>query len=318
MFIHHVAHYFPENRVPNSFFTELNGLTDEWLQSRTGIRERRKAGKGENSNTMGIEAVNRGLKGLPYSPDEIDLIVAATYTPYDTIATLGHVVQNRINRPHIPVVSISTACSSLLNAVEIAQGYIAMGKSRRALVVAADHNTAYAQIEDMKSGHLWGDGAVAYFISDEPIKGAKNLEVLDLVTGGAACIGKGLEGVVLRPKNGGLFMPHGRDVFVHAVQYMGNITTKLLEKHQISVEELDFFAPHQANFRISKKVAQDLGIPLEKVLSNIQYLGNTGCPGCGIAISENWHRFEEGNTIANAVFGGGYSYGGMLMRVHNK
>ncbi len=314
MYIHHVAHYYPENRVPNAFFTELNGLTDEWLQSRTGISERRKAGEDENVQTLALEAVKRGLEGIPYEKEDIDLIVAATYTPFDTIATLGHAVQRLINKPHIPVLSLSTACSSLLNALEVAQGYMAMGKSRRSLVVAADHNTAYARLDDPKSGHLWGDGAVAYFISDEAMPSRKNLEVLDLTTGGAACVGEGLEGVVLQPRHGGLRMPHGRDVFIHAVQYMSRITQELLNKHNISIDEVAYFAPHQANYRISKKVAQDLGLSIEKVLSNIQYLGNTGAAGCGIAISENWEKFQADDIIVNAVFGGGYSYGGMLMK----
>ncbi|MEO0897548.1 MAG: ketoacyl-ACP synthase III [Bacteroidota bacterium] len=316
MYLHHVAHYLPEVVVPNSYFTELNGLTDEWLVARTGIKQRVKAAPGENSHTMAVEAVKKGLENLPYPKDDIDLIVAATYTPFDTIATMGHLVQKALNKPHIPVVTISTACSSLLNAVEIAQGYMAMGKSKRALVVASDHNTAYAQIEDPKSGHLWGDGAVAYFLSDEPIEGQKNLEIVDLVTGGAACIGKGLEGVVLRPREGGLFMPHGRDVFIHAVQYMGEISRTLLDNHQLTIDDVDYFVPHQANFRISKKVAQDLNLPIEKVVSNIQTQGNTGAAGCGIAISQTWDSFQKGDTIINTVFGGGYSYGGMLLKVH--
>jgi len=315
MYLHHVAHYLPEVVVPNSFFTELNGLTDEWLVARTGIKQRVKAGTGENSHTMAVKAVQKGLEGLPYPVDEIDLIVAATYTPYDTIATMGHLVQKEINKPHIPVVTISTACSSLLNAVEIAQGYMAMGKAKRALVVAADHNTAYAQLEDQKSGHLWGDGAVVYFLSDAPIPKVKNLRIQELLTGGAASIGRGLEGVVLRPNDGGLFMPHGRDVFIHAVQYMGEISKKLLGNNHLTVDDLAYFVPHQANFRISKKVAADLNLPIEKVLSNIQQQGNTGSAGCGIAISQNWDRFSSGEWIVNTVFGGGYSYGGMLLQV---
>ncbi|MEZ4852570.1 MAG: ketoacyl-ACP synthase III [Bacteroidia bacterium] len=313
MFIHALAHYLPETVVPNSYFKDVNGLDDEWIETRTGIKERRKAGPDENTNTMALEAVSRALEKIQFPQDEIDLIVGATYSPYDTVATVAHAVQGLVGINHIPVVSISAACSSFLNAVEIVEGYFASGKASKALVLVSEHNTAYSNESDKVAGHLWGDGAAAVFITKEKISDS-DLKIIEIHTGGAANVGKGLEGVVLRPWDGGIIMPHGRDVFIHACQYMAKTSKDILEKNNYSLDDLTYFIPHQANHRISKNVAEQLDLPMEKVVSNIQYLGNTGCAGCAIGLSEKSEDYEPGDVIVVSVFGGGYSYGAMLVR----
>jgi 3-oxoacyl-[acyl-carrier-protein] synthase-3 len=312
MYITKVSSYIPSEVVSNQHFTQINGLSDEWIVTRTGIRERRKAGKDENTNTMAIEAVKLGLDTLPYSPQEIDLIVGGTYTPFDTIHTLAHAVQNFLDISDIPVVSISSACSSFVNGMEIIQGYFAMNKAEKALLVLSDNNTAYSDDNDTVGGHLWGDGASAVFVTKEPT-GEKDMRVADIITGGAGNIGKAVEGVFLRPSTDGFKMNYGKDVFLNACTYMAKVTKDILHRNQYKIEDLDFFVPHQANLRITKNVAENLGLPEEKALSNIQYLGNTGCAGCSIALYENRHRFQAGDLIAVTVFGGGYSYGSMLL-----
>lgn len=312
MFIHTAAHYIPEKVVPNQYFTEKNGLTHEWIESRTGISERRKASESENTHTMGIEAAKKVLNQISFPKEEIDLIVGASYSPYDTVATLGHVVQLEVGVNHIPVVTISSACSSFINAVEIVEGYFASGKGSKALVIVAEHNTAYANEDDKVAGHLWGDGAAAICICKER-QSENDLQIQSIVSGGAAGIGKGTEGVVLRPIDGGIIMPHGRDVFIHACQYMKQKSEELLDEHGYTVADISYFIPHQANWRISKRVAEEMGLDESKVVSNIQYLGNTGCAGCAIGLSEKWNSYQKGDVIIVTVFGGGYSYGAMLI-----
>lgn len=313
MFLTSLSHYVPSGRVPNSYFLEVNGITEEWIETRTGIKTRSKAGEDENTHTMAVEAAMGLRDKSPFPLSEIDLVVAGTYSPYDTVATMGHIVQHAINAEHIPVVTISSACSSFLNAVEIVQGYFAMGKATKALVVVSEHNTLYANESNPQSGHLWGDGAAALIFTKERTQDS-DLEVIDLETGGAATVGKGIEGVVLRPRHGGIIMDHGRDVFIHACDYMARVSKELLEKNGYALDDLTFFVPHQANLRISKNVAGQLDLPMERVLSNIQNYGNTGCAGCAIALSENIDRITPGNVIAMSVFGGGYSYGAMILK----
>ncbi|WP_375447263.1 3-oxoacyl-ACP synthase III family protein [uncultured Fibrella sp.] len=312
MFIHAVSHYLPEQIVGNDHFTQLNGLSDEWITTRTGISERRKASPDENTNTMSIDVVDRLQAKTDLST--VDLIVGATYTPHDTIVTLAHAIQHHLNIADIPTVSVSSACSSLLNAIEIVEGYFALNKASRALVVVTEHNTAYYNEEDTVSGHLWGDGAAALLITKER-QSDGDFTIKGLLTGGAAHAGKAVEAVVLQPLVKGVIMPYGRDVFQNACIYMPKASLQILARHDLTAADVDYVLPHQANLRISRNVMQTLGLPEEKLLSNIQYLGNTGCAGCAIALSEHWNSFKKGERIVVTVFGGGYSYGAMLIEV---
>lgn len=312
MFIHAVSHYLPEQVVGNDHFTQLNGLSDEWITTRTGISERRKASPDENTNTMSLDVVSRLQEKTDLST--VDLIVGATYTPHDTIVTLAHAIQHHLGIADIPTVSVSSACSSLLNAIEIVEGYFALNKASRALVVVTEHNTAYYNEEDTVSGHLWGDGAAALLITKER-QSDGDFTIKGLLTGGAAHAGKAVEAVVLQPLVKGVIMPYGRDVFQNACIYMPKASLQILERHGLTAADVDYVLPHQANLRISRNVMQTLGLPEEKLLSNIQYLGNTGCAGCAIALSEHWTSFKKGQRIVVTVFGGGYSYGAMLIEV---
>ncbi|MPR33779.1 ketoacyl-ACP synthase III [Cytophagaceae bacterium SJW1-29] len=313
MYINRVSHYLPSEIIGNEYFTELNNLSSEWIVERTGISERRKAGDGENTNTMAIDSVKSLLETIPYSKNEIDLIVGATYTPYDTIVSPAHAVQHFLEIPDIPVVSVSSACSSLLNAIELVEGYFAMKKATRALVVVSDHNTAYYNERDTISGHLWGDGASALLISKER-QTDSDLFIRKLITGGAATSGKAIEAVVLRPNERGVVMPYGRDVFQNACTYMPKVSQQVLQACGLTIADIDYLIPHQANHRISLNVIGTLGISEDKLLSNIQRLGNTGCAGCAIALSENFDRFEKGQRLVVTVFGGGTPMGPCLSR----
>lgn len=312
MYINAASHYLPDILIDNEYFTQRNGLSSDWIVERTGIEERRKAAPGENTNTMAIEATRRLAEKVDLSG--VDLIIGATYTPHDTIVTLAHVVQHYLRIADIPVVSISSACSSLLNSIEIAEGYFALGKASRALIVVSEHNTAYNNDTDKVSGHLWGDGAATLLITKER-QSEHDMIIRQLVTGGAATSGKAIEGVVLQPLVEGMVMPNGRDVFINACVYMPKVSRQVLDKAGLTTDDIDYVLPHQANLRISRNVMQTLGLPEEKLISNIQKYGNTGCAGCAIALSEQWDTFRKGQRIIVTVFGGGYSYGAMLIEV---
>jgi 3-oxoacyl-[acyl-carrier-protein] synthase III len=164
----------------------------------------------------------------------------------------------------------------------------------------------------MVGGHLWGDGASAIFVSKEKVSD-EDIFIRDIITAGAGNIGKAPEGVYLRPAHDKFVMKNGKDVFMNACQYMAKVSRDILLKNNYTVQDLDYFIPHQANLRITMNVAEQLGLDESKALSNIQYLGNTGCAGCTIALSENKYKFKKGDVLVIAVFGGGYSYGAMLL-----
>ena len=313
MYIDAIAHYLPETTLPNEYYARLTGLTDEWIYGRSGIRTRSRARPDENTNTMAVEAVKAAMGRLPYPLKEVDLIVGATYTPYDTVATIAHAVQSSFTIPGARAILVSSACSSFLNAVEVVEGYFATNKSRKALVVISEHNSAYSDDRDEQAGHLWGDGAAAVFISKDG-HGEKGLEILDINTSGLGHVGKSLEAVHLRPNNGGLVMPHGRDIFVNATKFMVTEVETLLARNHIALEDITYLIPHQANMRIITHVTQTLGMRDSQVIVNIEDAGNTGSASTAIALSQNWERFVEGDLIAVTVFGGGYSSGGMLLK----
>ena len=313
MYINAASHYLPETTVPNEYYTQLTGLADDWIFKRSGIRKRTKAGAEENTNTMSIEAVKSVAERLPYSLKDVDLIVGATYTPYDTVGTLAHAVQREFGIAGARVVSVSSACSSFLNGIEIVEGYFAVNKARRAIVIASEHNSVYNDDRDEQSGHLWGDGAGAVFISKEKIAD-NEMEIVDVSTTGLGDIGKSLDAVYLRPYQDGLKMPCGKDIFVHATRYMVSEVENLLARNGFGLNDIRYLIPHQANSRIINHVATTLGLRSGQSITNIEDAGNTGCASTAIAISQNWERFGKGELVVLSVFGGGYSSGAMLLK----
>ncbi len=313
MFINAIGHYLPAELVPNSYFLEVNGLTDEWIYTRTGIKTRTKAKIGENTNTMSIEAVKAAKQYLPYPIEEVDLIIGASYSPYDTVATMAHVAQKEFNIPNAKAVYISSACSSFINAMEIVEGYFAMGKASKALVITAEHNTLYSNETDEKSGHLWGDGAAAIFVSKEQQKTGE-AKIIDILTKGLGHVGKSTEAVYLHLAEGGLIMPNGKDVFNHACKYMIEVLIEILTRNKLTVNDLSWLIPHQANMRIISYIACEIKFNEERIFNNIEQLGNTGCASTLINMSQNKSRIKSGELVGITVFGGGYSSGSMLVK----
>ena len=313
LYINKLTHYLPENIVPNSYFLELNGLDDEWIYSRTGIKTRSRAGSEENTNTMAVQAVDALADSMPFPMEEIDLIIAGTYSPYDTVVTAAHAVQHRYNIANAKCVSVSSACSSFINAMEIVQGYFAMGKATKALVIGSEHNSAYANETDPQSGHLWGDGAVAFVVSTQNYSG-NDPKIIDIYTRGLGHIGKAMEAVHLHPQHGGISMPAGRDVFTNACNYMVEALKEVTKTYGKTLQDLTWISPHQANQRILSTISKQNDIPEERFLTNIECRGNTGSPSCAISLSENIDKVKTGDLVALAVFGGGYSCGAMLIQ----
>lgn len=314
MYINTTGFYIPQQRIPNSYYTAKAGLTDEWIVQRTGIHTRSRAGADENVNTMGLEAVRDALPSLPYDIREVDLLIAATYSPYDTVGTAAHVVQHRYDIPHAKAFTLSSACSSFINALEVVEGYFAMGKARRALIIGGDKNTAYSNEDDPKSGHLWGDAAVAFFLSPERVA-ETDVEVLEVYTEALGTLGKGPESIQLRPIDGGIRMPEGKDVFLQACTYMPQNALRLLTNHGYTFDDLSYLIGHQANMRILKNIAASNHIPEEKILSNIAELGNTGSASSALVFAQNRDRFRPGDLVCLTVFGGGYSAGAALFKI---
>ena len=313
MFINSISHYTPSTVVSNQFFEENYGLSDSEIFSKCGIKERRKTARNENTNSMAIEAVKNTFFELSFPIAEIDLIIGSTYTPYDTVGTLAHAVQKQFDIANAKCFTVDSACSSFINALEIAECYFANKKAYKVLVVISENNSVYNDYSNEKSGFLWGDGAAAVVLSNERYSD-DDFEVIDINTTGLGNIGKSLDGVFLRPGNGGLKMPFGKDVFQYACKYMIQETEHILNKNSIAVNHLNYFIPHQANARITDFVANKLKIEHTQILSNIEQFGNTGSASTPIVLSQNMRNFKPNDLIVISVFGGGYSSGAVLLK----
>ena len=312
MYINSVGSYVPEARISNDYFEKVNGLTSDWIVQRTGIRTRSKAGPGENVDSMGLAAVDKALENLPYDVSEVDLIVASAYSVYDTVATVAHMAQRKYKIAGAKAFYLSAACSSFINGLETIDCYFKAGKASKALLICSEHNTYYSNESDPKTGHLWGDGAVAYFVSKERMS-PSDIKVIDIYTEGLGNVGKGPDGVKLRPKEDGITMPDGRDVFIHACRYMIHALKNSLKNSDLEISDLKHIICHQANKRIVAQVAHQLDLKADRFLNNIETYGNTGSASAPLVLVENLDKFGSGDKAALIVFGGGYSCGATIV-----
>ena len=311
MYINAMGHYVPSQRVDNDYFLDINGLTADWILQRTGIRTRSKCADGENQNTMAMEAIEDAMRSLPYDIKDVDLIVGAAYAAYDTVATVGHQAQRQYDIDGAKVLYLTSACSSFINGLEVVETYFAAGKATKALLICSEHNTYYSNESDPKAGPLWGDGAVAYFISKERVA-PTDWKVSTVFTEGLGNVGKGPDGVRLRPKEDGITMPDGRDVFIHACRYMIYALNKALDNAGLKIEDISKLITHQANKRIVAQVAHQLDKNLDDFINNIEELGNTGSASAPLVLSQYKDEIPDGSKVALMVFGGGYSCGAFI------
>lgn len=314
MYINSTGYYIPVGRVYNDHFLNINGLTSDWILKRTGISSRSKAAENEGHNSMGLNAIEDAVSKLLYDIKDIDLIVSASYSPYDTVATLAHITQQKYDIPNMKAVYASAACSSFVNGLEIIEGYFAMGKAQKALIVCSEHNTYYSNESDPKCGHLWGDGAVAFFLSTER-QSENDAEIKHIYTRGLGNVSKGPGGVRLRPKEDGIAMPDGKDVFMHACKYMIQALDGVTSPENMRIQDLTYIICHQANKRIVANIAHQLELSDDKFLNNIEELGNTGSASAAIVFAQNRNKFKKGDRIGLTVFGGGYSCGAFMVKI---
>ena len=310
MFIVRTSEYLPQRIVDNDYFAALLDKSPDWFVERTGIRQRRRAAPDENVNTLAVAAV-ASLLEQGASLADVDLIIAASYTPLDTIGTVAHVVQRKFDLKGAKAIYLSTACSSFMDALDIAAMYFKAGAVRKALIVAAEHNSAYSRDEDVTSGHLWGDGAAAVLLSAQG--SGSRFEVVQVETKGLADQGRGPEAVSLNATSG-LTMPHGREVFARACQEMTAAVRGILARNDLSTDSVRLVVPHQANKRIIDHVAEELGLPADRIAVTIDSLGNTGCASVAISLHRSGTQLAAGELAVLVTFGGGYSVGAALLR----
>ncbi len=314
MWITGIGTYLPAETRDNAYYARTTGLSEKRIGKCAGISTRRAAAIGEDAFTMALEAARNCFANANGSGATPDLIISGSYTPSDLIGTIAHRVQRALKLQNSRALYLSTACSSMLNAVEIAEGYFATGKSSVCLATASEHNSLYNDETDPCSGHLWGDGAGAFLLSAKPPPSGKAFRVLAITTHGHGADGHGPDGVYLKPHNGGLRMPFGADVFREATRTMASVAREALGSAGLTPADVNYFVPHQANQRITERVARELGFGPERVSSVIREFGNTGSASVVLALAQIAGKLRDGDHALLVTFGGGYSSAAMVVR----
>lgn len=318
-----VGHYVPERVVDNKYFESFLDTNDLWIQTRTGIKERRYLDKDKPTSTMAIPAVQMLLKNRGISAEELDVIIVSTVTPDMPYPSTACIIQEAIGAKNCWGFDLSAACSGFLFAINTGAKLIESGSYKKVLVVGADKMTSIANFKDRNTCILFGDGAAAVLL--EPTED-KEYGIIDSIL---HIDGSG--GEFLYQPGGGSLHPashetvdkdmhyvhqDGKAVFKVAVVGMADVSEEIVLKNNLKGDDISYLVPHQANMRIITAAGERMGLPPEKVMVNIHKYGNTTCATIPLCISEYWHegKIKKGDYIVLASFGAGYTWGSVLVR----
>jgi len=308
--------YVPEKILTNEDLSRIVDTSDEWITTRTGIKQRRIAAKDEHTSDMAAKAALKAIEQAKISPAEIDLILVATATPDMLFPATACFVQKKISATNAACLDISAACAGFLFGVEIAQQFITSHTYDTVLVIGADKLTAITNWTDRNTCILFGDGAGAAIlrhrggshgvISTHIGSDGQYTDILFMPGGGSRCpITR--ENVDLNLQT--IHMT-GKEVYKHAVTAMLGAAQKALEQAGLRIEDIACVIPHQANMRIIEAIADRLDIPLEKFYVNLDRYGNTSAAAVAIALDEanRSGRIKPGDYVLMVVFGGGLTW----------
>ncbi len=319
-----VGYSIPDTVITNDDLTKLYDTSDEWIYSRTGIKERRVVSGDENAIDLGFRAAQNALEKAGIQPDELDLILTASSAPPDLYPAIACHIQDKLGiKTQIPAFDITAACTGLIYGMSIAKAYIASGMYKKVLVVATDNNSRLVNWDDRGTSILFGDGAGAMVLSASD-DGVDDILAIDIKADGSlghlielSFDGKNCPLVEqYEPKGKGIRM-NGRGVYAFVAKILPTYVEELIQKAGMVSEDIDYLIPHQANIRIIQAVQERLGYTDEKVITNIKYYGNTSAASIPIALAEGVEKgtVKLGSTALLTGFGAGMTWGGTIVRL---
>ncbi len=317
-----MGHAYPEGILTNADLEKIVETSDEWITTRTGIKQRHKAAENEYTSQFGTAAARIALDRAGLKPEDIDIIVCATTTPDQIMPSTGALIQAQLGAVNAAGMDVFAACSGFLYGITMVESMIRTGQIRYALVIGAEVLTKYVDYTDRSTCVIFGDGAGAAVLGPVPegkgilatkIKSDGRYEEQLYAPGGGTKLGTTHETIDNRMH---FFKMKGNELFKVAVRSMADVSAEMLEKSGYTVEDVDLVIPHQANQRITDAVASRLGVPEEKVYSNIAFHGNTSSASIPIALDEciESGRIKEGSLVLLTAFGGGVTWGGTVIR----
>lgn len=316
-----LASYAPEDILDNEMLSKMVDTNDEWITTRVGIKERRilrEPGKG--SSYLGIKAVEKLLESTGTKPEEVDLLICATSNPDYRFPSTGSIIAHQLGMKNAYSYDLQAACAGFLVALEDGSAYIRSGLRKKVVVVAAEKMSSMTNYQDRATCPLFGDGAACVLV--EPTE-EEGMGVRDAVL---HVDGRGRDHLLM--EGGGSVMPttpetvaagkhflfqDGRNVYKNAVTDMLTSSMAIMERNNLSADEIAYLIPHQANLRIIEAVASRAKIPMEKVLVNIQHVGNTSAASIPICLDEYKDSLHKGDKLVLTAFGAGFTWGAMYL-----
>ena len=317
--IRSVGGYLPERRLLNTDLEKMVETSDSWIRERTGICERRLAAENETTATLAIKAGQEALKNAGLNGADMDLVIVATTTPDDTLPATAVTVQREIGMVSGFAFDIQAACSGFLYALSVADSYVRQGFVRRALVIGAETLSRIVDWKDRNTCVLFGDGAGAVVLEAEegdPELTKPGVLALKLRSDGRYRDLLYATGGVSRTKTAGVIAMEGREVFRHAVENMTTISEAILQENHLTVAEVDWLVPHQANARIIEATRHKLGLAPEKVILTLPQQGNTSSASVPLALWAGVKdgRIKRGDLLLLEAMGAGLTWAAGLVR----
>ncbi len=310
--------YLPEKILTNFDLEKMVDTTDEWIRTRTGVERRHVVAPDETTSDMCVEAAKTAMASAGVGPADIDFVVIGTTTPDLIFPNVATLVQHRLGIPACPAIGLEAACTGFIYALSTADKFIKAGEAKRALVIGAECITKLVDWSDRNTCVLFGDGAGAVILepAEEPGIMTCHLgadgqyrDLLYYPVGASNQLAKA-------GTHEAAIIMAGREVFKVAVNTLGNVAAQALESAGVAQEELDWLIPHQANIRIIQATAKRLNLPMEKVILTVQDHGNTSAASVPMALDVGVRdgRVKRGQLVLMEAFGGGFTWGSVLMR----
>jgi len=313
----------PDKVLTNHDLEKLVDTNDEWITTRTGIKQRRIAAENEYTSTFATLAARRALAMAGVSPEELDLIILGTVTPDFPFPATACIVQQELGAHHAAAFDLSAACSGFIYGLNMAEAYIKSGMARKVLVMGAEVLTRIVDFTDRNTCILFGDGAGAVIV--EADSGGQGILSSHIFTNGAHW------GLLYQPGCGGrnpatgpttysdklyYLRMEGNEVFKHAVRAMGDAAIAALEHNTVTADDVSLLIPHQANRRIIEATGKRVGIPEDRIFVNLHKYGNTSSASIPLALDEanREGRLKSGDLVLLDAFGGGFTYGSVLLK----
>ncbi|NQW34341.1 MAG: ketoacyl-ACP synthase III [Methylophilales bacterium] len=304
--------YLPERILSNKDLEKSLDTTDEWIVSRTGIKERHIIGDDETTSDMAYKAALDALKSSTINPSEIDLIIVATTTPDKVFPSTACSVQNKLNIGECPAFDIQAVCSGFIYALSIADKFIKTGAKKNILVIGADAMSRITDYTDRSNAILWGDGAGAVILTATDKPGILSTHIHSE--------GK-YESMLHVPRSNNpskkdTIEMQGNQVFKMAVNTLDRIVDETLNANNLMKSDIDWLVPHQANIRILEATAKKLEMPMDKVVVTLDKHGNTSAASIPLALDYGVKsgKIKSGETILMEAFGGGFTWGSALIK----